>query len=251
MGSGHFLVAAIDRIERKLSGYLAKRPLAGERDALDRLRATAKEALGKDYAGEELEDTRLLRRQIARRCIHGVDLNPVAVELARLSIWIYTFVPGLPLSFLDANLVVGNSLAGIATLDEVRDLTTEGGTQISLLDDWGERKLAAARLHLDKLARLADANLAEVKDARKAYEAARQVTRPFEEYLTILAASRVDEEIAGKAKSGALSKYEEAQRDVFSAGLLRKAEKALTGLRVLHFQRRSRRSSWDGVLDSM
>ncbi|MGQ0642225.1 MAG: Eco57I restriction-modification methylase domain-containing protein, partial [Gemmatimonadaceae bacterium] len=79
MGSGHFLVAAIDRIERKLSGYLAKRPLGGVRDELERLRKVAADALGADYAGEPIEDTQLLRRQIARRCIFGVDLNPVAV----------------------------------------------------------------------------------------------------------------------------------------------------------------------------
>ena len=38
---------------------------------------------------------------MARNCIYGVDSNPVAVELARLAVWVHTFVPGLPLSFLD------------------------------------------------------------------------------------------------------------------------------------------------------
>jgi hypothetical protein len=44
-----------------------------------------------------IEDAQLLRRLIARRCIYGVDLNALSIELARLSIWIHTFVPGLPL----------------------------------------------------------------------------------------------------------------------------------------------------------
>lgn len=55
---------------------------------------------------------------IARRCVYGVDLNPISTELARVSMWIHTFVPGLPLSFLDHNLRVGDSLTGIGTLDE-------------------------------------------------------------------------------------------------------------------------------------
>ncbi|MCI0407463.1 MAG: hypothetical protein L0191_02675, partial [Acidobacteria bacterium] len=90
MGSGHFLVAAIDHIERQLSNYLARRPLPGVTDELERLRKTAMDNLGPDWSGDPIEDTQLLRRQVARRCIFGVDLNPLAVELARLSIWIHT-----------------------------------------------------------------------------------------------------------------------------------------------------------------
>src|SRR5439155_3844424 len=74
MGSGHFLVAAVDRIERRLSNYLAKRPLAGVTDELERLRKTAVESLGPEWVGDPIEDTQLLRRQIARRCAFGVDL---------------------------------------------------------------------------------------------------------------------------------------------------------------------------------
>jgi len=57
------------------------------------------------------EDGKLLRRLIARRCIYGVDLNPLSVELTRLSIWIHTFVPGLPLRVLDHSLVVRREAA--------------------------------------------------------------------------------------------------------------------------------------------
>jgi hypothetical protein len=87
MGSAHFLVAAVDRIERGFTAYLAKRPLPGVRHELARLRAAAEQALGPLAAQVELEDTQLLRRLIARRCIYGVDLNPVAVDLARVTIF--------------------------------------------------------------------------------------------------------------------------------------------------------------------
>lgn len=125
MGSGHFLIAAVDRIERRLSSYLAQRKLPVVTSELQRLRSSAKEQLEKVGLISEafdIEDNLLLRRQIARRCIYGVDINPVAVQLARLSLWIHTFVPGLPLSFLDHNIVCGNSLVGIATFEEVSDV---------------------------------------------------------------------------------------------------------------------------------
>ena len=72
-----------------------------------------------------IEDGQLLRRLIARRCIYGVDLNSIAVQLARLAVWIHTFVPGLPLSILDHNLVHGNALIGIGNLAEIEDKLTQ------------------------------------------------------------------------------------------------------------------------------
>ncbi|MEK7667677.1 MAG: hypothetical protein AAB409_03425, partial [Gemmatimonadota bacterium] len=156
MGSGHFLVAAIDRIEAQFSNYLAKRPLPGVADELERLRASALDALGRDWLGEPIEDTRLLRRQIARRCIFGVDINPLAVELARLSIWIHTFVPGLPLSFIDGNLVIGNSLVGVATFDEARDILSieDRSGSFDLFGISAETLLGGAREPVAKLAKL-------------------------------------------------------------------------------------------------
>src|SRR5439155_17567110 len=130
MGSAHFLVAAVDRIERVFTDYLAKRLLPGVRGELQKLRAAAEKALGPAAETIEIEDTQLLRRLIARRCIYGVDLNPVAVDLARLSLWIHTFVPGLPLSLLDRNLVVGNSLVGIGQLSEIEEKAEADGVHL-------------------------------------------------------------------------------------------------------------------------
>ena len=53
-----------------------------------------------------------LRRYVVERCIYGVDINPMAVELARLSLWIETMDPELPFGFLDHKIKVGNSLVG-------------------------------------------------------------------------------------------------------------------------------------------
>jgi hypothetical protein len=61
-----------------------------------------------------------LRRYVVESCIYGVDINPLAVELARVSLWIATLDPGLPFSFLDHKIKVGNSLVG-CWLDRVED----------------------------------------------------------------------------------------------------------------------------------
>jgi hypothetical protein len=93
MGSGAFLVAACR--------YLAI--------ALER-------ALVHEGASRDTDDRRhhraALRRLIAQRCLYGVDLNPMAVQLARLSLWLTTLARDRPLTFLDHHLAVGDSLLG-------------------------------------------------------------------------------------------------------------------------------------------
>lgn len=54
------------------------------------------------------------KREVVRRCIYGVDLNPLAVALAKVSLWLETLEPGRPLSFLDAHLRCGDSLVGVS-----------------------------------------------------------------------------------------------------------------------------------------
>jgi len=73
------------------------------------------------------------RRLMAERCIYGVDVNPMAVELAKLSIWLVTLAKGRPFGFLDHNLRAGDSLLGIHDLDQLRHLEmdpkAEGGSR--------------------------------------------------------------------------------------------------------------------------
>ena len=95
MGSGHFLVEATD--------YLA--------------RAYAEAMAPSDHETGE-EDIRLARRRVVERCVYGVDLNPLAVELAKLSLWLYTVSENKPLNFLDHHLRCGNSLIG-AEIDKL------------------------------------------------------------------------------------------------------------------------------------
>ncbi|HWQ25105.1 MAG TPA: hypothetical protein VNK94_13465, partial [Gaiellaceae bacterium] len=194
MGSGHFLAAAVDRIEARFSGFLAERRIPGVERELEGLRAAARAALGPLAAGTEIESSSLLRRLVARRCIYGVDLNLIAVELARLALWIHTFVPGLPLSFLDRNLVQGNSLTGVATIEEaIEALDPTHGEQLSVLRDPLLAFLARAEPHLRRLATIADATSADVDEARAAAAAAEQELVPLRTALDLVVAHRLGE----------------------------------------------------------
>ena len=168
MGSGHFLVAALDRIEARLSAWLTLNPVPAVSAELLRLRQTAEEALGDLSDGVEIESSSLLRRQVARHCVYGVDRNRVAVELARLAIWVHTFVPGLPLSLLDHNLVYGDSLTGVGTLDEVAAAFEPKADPDapSLTRELVLEMLSNAEAILRRSARISDANKREIEEAR-------------------------------------------------------------------------------------
>ncbi|MYI65523.1 MAG: hypothetical protein F4107_06240, partial [Gemmatimonadetes bacterium] len=233
MGSGHFLVGAVDRIERRLANYLAARPLPDVREELARLRRTAEHELGPDWSEDGIEDTQLLRRQVARRCIFGVDLNPMAVELARLSLWIHTFVPGLPLSLLDHNLIQGNSLVGIASFEEASELfQTESGDLFAFV---ASDQLGAIREPLERLAQLTDANDREIKEARELYADMRRTIGPKQELFTLLAASRTNSNIRAAIADGRVATWLNDPGDIFLAQLMDQGQAELRGLDVLHF----------------
>src|SRR6202022_896290 len=67
------------------------------------------------------------RRLIAERCLYGVDMNPLAVELAKLSIWLITLAKGRPFGFLDHNLRCGDSLLGITDVEQLNYLEMKPG----------------------------------------------------------------------------------------------------------------------------
>ena len=185
MGSGHFLTSAIDHIEQKMAAFLAEdgHAIPGVSAELLKLEKAAVAALGED--APEPERSSLLRRQIARRCVYGLDINPIAVELARVSIWIHTFVRGLPMSSLDHNLVCGNSLTGIGRVDEALDvLVPSRNGQISIFDEPIKTALESARTVLVDAALLAEATKEESRAAsraaKKAYKEAEKARLLFD-----------------------------------------------------------------------
>ena len=169
MGSGHFLVAAVNRIEKKMADYLDKRPLRGVQNTLDKTRATAEKNLSgisDDYF--PVEERKYLSRHIARHCIYGVDNNDLAVQLAKLSLWTHTFIPGLPLSYFNHNLVCGNSLVGIGTIEELKsdfiNKKDEKNLSFKFID--ADKLIGQAKNPLQNMRNLSDLNIEEVKKSR-------------------------------------------------------------------------------------
>ena len=134
----------------------------------------------------------MLRRQIARHCVYGVDKNRVAVELARLAIWVHTFVPGLPLSFLDHNFVHGDSLTGVGTLDEVVAAFDPDADPASpsLFRSQVLGLLSDAEHALTRLARTSDASKHEIDEARAAHHEAQTAVSAARDVFDVITANR-------------------------------------------------------------
>ena len=124
MGSGHFLT--------KATGYLTERVMEVVRE-------------------QEIQsyDEQALRREIAKECIYGVDVNGMAVELAKLSMWLETLATDQPLAFLDHRLKTGNSLVGSDITEVLADDIEENGGQLTLTQ-------AFARVRKDTLDHVMD-----------------------------------------------------------------------------------------------
>ncbi len=230
MGSAHFLVAAIDRIEKGLAGSLLSRRLPGVARELEKLRSTAEKALGDSAAQIPIEDGQLIRRLIARRCVYGVDINPLSVQLARLGVWIHTFVPGLPLSFLDHNFVVGNSLIGVGAASDIRARFEAVGGGLFPVDV--EALLGAAAAPLKLFNKLTDANKADVDAARAAIFTARHAVAPTAALCDVMTA----QSIAGQDEiQFQFADWERLKDGLPGSKIHRKARSALAGLKPLHF----------------
>jgi len=194
MGSGHFLVGAVDHIASAFTAFLTKQPIPGVMAELDKLRATALDKLTESRVEPlpEIDQMTLVRRQVAKRCIYGVDINSVAVDLARLALWIHTFVPGLPMSSLDHGLVHGNSLTGVGTLQEAFNAFEPESTGMrSFLADDLEQMLAESAATLRRVGLTAEATAAETKEAEQAYAEARAQSEPARAIFDAAVAGRL------------------------------------------------------------
>jgi hypothetical protein len=130
IGSGHFLVAAVDYLTDRFSQIIAELEAVPVVEALGRLRDEVQQSLedyGTGATPEQLSDANLLKRMVMKRCVYGVDLNEMAVELAKLSLWLDAFTVGAPLSFLDHHLKHGNSLIGFSVREVRKGLEASGG----------------------------------------------------------------------------------------------------------------------------
>lgn len=159
MGSAGFLVQA-DR-------YLAERLMEAWATASEGgIQITPEGQPSKGLPGETLlpkdEDERMIlaRRLVADRCLYGVDKNPLAVEIAKLSLWLTTMAKGRPFSFLDHALKCGDSLVGASADDFLRWAHGYKDAAMTLFDEQLRLQLETARQKRRELEAF------EVKDVR-------------------------------------------------------------------------------------
>jgi hypothetical protein len=130
-----------------------------------------------------LTDVNLLKRHVLKRCVYGVDLNPMAVELAKVSLWLDCFTLGAPLSFLDHHLRWGNSLIG-STVSEV-DAIREAKGQLTLTgtSDW--QGLTQAVQTMIDVGGMPDITPAQVASSKQHYESALTGVEVFKRVLDL------------------------------------------------------------------
>ena len=133
MGSGHFLVTAVDFLSDYIADLVEYVPAVPEwldeeyeSPVVRRVEAIREDILRRaalsDWVIDEslLTDQAIIRRMVLKRCIYGVDKNPLTVELAKVSLWLHSFTVGAPLSFLDHHLRCGDSLVGLRVSDATK-----------------------------------------------------------------------------------------------------------------------------------
>lgn len=222
MGSGHFLVFTVDyiadqvleAIEEATNGESSS-PMTSEIDkAREAIRENARVA-GWDLGNAEtLDDRQMVRRMVLKRCIYGVDMNPMAVELAKVALWLHTFTLGAPLSFLDHHLCCGNSLFGLWAHDGLARAQKLG---TPLLMHEAITKVNTATHHMDQIEHLFDATIEETRLSRQYFDDIQPLRAPLEGLLSFtlgVAWVRASLE-AQKAKSAQKKAFEKASQDVF------------------------------------
>lgn len=121
MGSGAFLVQVCRWLSEKLVESWLNAERKGKAITIDGTVISPDDA--DELAPDDLEERLILaKRLVAERCLYGVDMNPLAVELAKLSIWLVTLSKGRPFGFLDHNLKAGDSLIGTTSIEQLTTL---------------------------------------------------------------------------------------------------------------------------------
>ncbi len=192
MGSGHFLVEVVDFITDRVLDFLNAFPWNPILAYLKQTRETILREMdeqGVSIDQSRLTDVNLLKRHVLKRCIYGVDLNPMAVELAKVSLWLDCFTLGAPLSFLDHHLRSGNSVVGVSVREVQEALHEE---QMTLFGSRFAGLLLATDL-MRHVGELADVTSAQVKESRAEYRRATDALAPFKRILDIYTSQWFDD----------------------------------------------------------
>lgn len=188
MGSGHFLVRATEFLTREIRKHPTTRLMTeqevrtgGSRRTPAQIKADGRHPVPPGVSQEQAE-TAYWRRRVVESCIHGVDYNPMAVELAKLSLWLTCIAAEEPLNFLDHHLRHGNSLlfAEPKQLQHLPTTTEEQKKQSTF--DVGSRLSAALAEVIETNATITgtpSTAMEEVKQKEEAWKKVRAGLKPF------------------------------------------------------------------------
>ena len=192
MGSGHFLVEAVDficdRILGQRDGILRAFPWNPVTRYLDETREAIKAEMEKQGVivdAGRLTDVNLLKRHVLKRCAYGVDLNPMAVELAKVSLWLDCFTVGAPLSFLDHHLKCGNSLIGTTVQEVETELAEQAKGFVADLFGGPFQGLLSATATIEELRRIPDATVEQAERSRGLFAEFERAQSPYKSALDI------------------------------------------------------------------
>ena len=192
MGSGHFLVSLVDYLADSVIAALAEAQATVEgyvsplTERIDAIRTTILNNAGErgwTIDAEQLDDRHIIRRMVLKRCVYGVDKNPMAVELAKVSLWLHTFTVGAPLSFLDHHLRCGNSLFGCWARQGIEKMSA-GGHGLFIHEPVNRAADAANAMQV--VEHLTDAEIAEAQQSAQTFAEVEAMTAPLDAFLSLL-----------------------------------------------------------------
>ena len=192
MGSGHFLVNLVDHLadrvitamaeaEASVDDYIS--PLTERIDVIRNTIIDNAEKRGWAVDAEQLDDRHIVRRMVLKRCVYGVDKNPMAVELAKVALWLHTFTVGAPLSFLDHHLRCGDSLFGSWVRTGIDKATEQGG---SLFLEGPVKRATRAAAPMQIIEGLTDAEIAEAHRSAEVFAEIEEMTTPLNAFLSLV-----------------------------------------------------------------
>ena len=199
MGSGHFLVTAVDFLSDQIADLVEEAPsvpdwledeyaspLVGRVDSIRR--DIVKRARESKWTIDEsqLTDQAIIRRMVLKRCIYGVDKNLLTVELAKVSLWLHSFTVGAPLSFLDHHLRCGDSLVGLSVTEATGELNRLGGLFASSAIAGAE----AATAGMQRIEEMSDADISEVQESASLFRGVEDTTADVRGLLDFLCGLR-------------------------------------------------------------
>jgi len=194
MGSGHFPVSLVDKLADHIIEAMAEAevsvewgdyvsPLAEKIEAIRNTILFNAEERGWTVNEDQLDDRHIIRRMVLKRCVYGVDKNPMAVELAKVSLWLHTFTVGAPLSFLDHHLRSGDSLFGSWVRSGVEKVQRYGSP---LLLHKPIRAAVQSAAQMQIVEGLTDAEIAEAEKSSQIFEQITDMTGPLNALLSFI-----------------------------------------------------------------